>query len=52
VPHRVYYLEKALDMLMRRSDTIFLTSGQIAEWFVGADKTGLADLQKAVAART
>ncbi len=45
VPHRVYYLEKALDLLMRRSDTVFVTSGQIADWFVAADRTGLADLE-------
>jgi allantoinase len=51
VPHRVYYLEKALDMLMRRSDTIFVTSGEIADWFVAADKTGLADLDAALKSR-
>ena len=48
VPHRVYYVEKALDLLMNRSDTIFVTSGEIADWFVGADKTGLADLEAAL----
>src|SRR5688572_18868392 len=48
VPHRVYYLEKALDLLMSRSDTIFVTSGQIADWFVDADKTGIADLEAAL----
>jgi len=51
VPHRVYYLEKALDMLMSRADTIFVTSGEIADWFVAADKTGLADLEAALKAR-
>jgi hypothetical protein len=30
---------------MSRSDTIFVTSGEIADWFVQADKTGLADLE-------
>ena len=34
VAHRVYYLEKALDLLMQRNDTIFVTSGEIADWFV------------------
>jgi hypothetical protein len=51
VAHRIYYLEKALDMLMNRNDTIFVTSGEIADWFVAADKTGLGDLQKALEAR-
>jgi hypothetical protein len=47
VPHRVYYLEKALDLLMNRSDTIFVTSGEIADWFVSADKTGMPELEAA-----
>lgn len=51
VPHRVYYLEKALDILQRRSDTIFVTSSEIADWFIAADKTGLAELEAAVQAR-
>jgi peptidoglycan/xylan/chitin deacetylase (PgdA/CDA1 family) len=51
VPHRVYYLEKALDMLQRRTDTIFVTSGQIADWFLAADKTGRADLEAAMQSR-
>lgn len=48
VPHRVYYLEKALDLLMRRNDTIFVTSSEIADWYVTADKTGLAELEAAM----
>ena len=51
VPHRIYYLEKALDMLMKRADTIFVTSGEIADWFVAADKSGLADLEAALKVR-
>ena len=51
VPHRVYYLEKALDLLTRRSDTIFVTSGEIADWFVEVDKTGLAELEAALKVR-
>ena len=51
VPHRIYYLEKALDLLMSRADTIFVTSGEIADWFVGADKSGLADLEAALKVR-
>ena len=51
VPHRVYFLEKALDVLMSRSDTIFVTSCEIADWFVAADKTGLAELEAALKLR-
>ncbi|MBS0240788.1 MAG: polysaccharide deacetylase family protein [Proteobacteria bacterium] len=44
VPHRAYYLEKALDLLMKRADAQFVTSSQIADWFVKADGTGGAGL--------
>jgi hypothetical protein len=37
---------------MRRSDTIFVTSGEIADWFVAADKTGLAELEAALKMRS
>jgi len=40
--------EKALDLPAQRTDTIFVTSGQIADWFVAADKTGPADLEAAL----
>lgn len=50
VPHRMHYLEKAVDLLMRRSDTAFVTSGEIADWFVSADKTGRAELEEAMRA--
>jgi allantoinase len=40
VPHRAYYLEKAIDQLMARRDTVFMTSSGIADWFVKADGTG------------
>jgi peptidoglycan/xylan/chitin deacetylase (PgdA/CDA1 family) len=40
VPHRMYYLEKA-----------FVTSSEIADWFVAADPNGRAALDAAVAAR-
>jgi hypothetical protein len=33
---------------MRRTDTIFVTSDQIADWFLAADKTGRAELEDAV----
>jgi hypothetical protein len=48
VPHRVYYLEKALDILMSRDDTIVATSGEIADWFLEVDKTGPRDLEAAL----
>ena len=51
VPHRLYYLEQALDMLMRRDDTIFVTSGEIADWFLATDKTGPGDLEAALKVR-
>lgn len=38
VPHRAYYMEKALDLLQARKDTVFMTSGQIADWFIAADR--------------
>jgi hypothetical protein len=48
VPHRVYCLEKALDILMSRDDTIVATSGEIADWFLEVDKTGPRDLEAAL----
>ena len=39
VPHRAYWFEKALDELQARADTVFMTSSQIADWFVAADGT-------------
>jgi allantoinase len=38
VPHRIGFLEKMLDLLIARNDTIFMTGGQIADWFIEADK--------------
>jgi peptidoglycan/xylan/chitin deacetylase (PgdA/CDA1 family) len=37
VPHRIGYLARMLDMLQARDDTVFMTGGQIADWFVAAD---------------
>jgi allantoinase len=51
VPHRFYYLEKAFDLLAQRSDTVFVTSSQIADWFVASDKRGHEDLEAAVQRR-
>lgn len=33
VPHRMVYLEKMLDLLQDRDDTVFLTGRAIADWF-------------------
>ena len=38
VLHRIGYLEKMLDDLQARDNTIFMTGSQIADWFVAADK--------------
>ena len=37
VPHRIGYLERMVDDLLARDDTIFMTGGQIADWFVEAE---------------
>jgi hypothetical protein len=50
VPHRAYYLEKALDALAQRREVVFVTSSQIADWFLAADKTALQELEAAVRA--
>ena len=44
VPHIAYYFEKALDLLLEHPQTVFMTSGQIGDWFVEADGTGGADV--------
>lgn len=36
VPHRMGYLEKMLDLLQDRSDTVFMTGQSIADWFENA----------------
>jgi hypothetical protein len=38
VPHRIGYLDKMLDLLMKRNDTIFMTGCEISDWFVNADE--------------
>jgi peptidoglycan/xylan/chitin deacetylase (PgdA/CDA1 family) len=35
VPHRLAMFERTIDMLMNRQDTVFVTGGQIADWYVG-----------------
>jgi len=38
VPHRMGFLERMVDDLLARDDTIFMTGSQIADWFVAADQ--------------
>lgn len=38
VLHRVKFVERTLDLLMKRSDTVFMTGGEIADWFIETDK--------------
>lgn len=33
VPHRIVHLERMLDLLMARADTVFMHGAQIADWF-------------------
>lgn len=51
VPHRAYYMEKCFDLLQQRSDTVFVTSSRIADWYVTADKDGPARLAEAARTR-
>lgn len=44
VPHIAYYFEKALDLLLARDDTVFVTSSVMGDWFIEADGTHGADL--------
>lgn len=36
-PHRFPYLERMLDLLVAREDTVFMTGSRIADWFEAAD---------------
>lgn len=38
VLHRIGFVEKMLDVLLARPDTIFMTGGQIADWFIEGDR--------------
>jgi allantoinase len=40
VPHRIGYLERMLDDLMARDDTIFMAGGEIADWFIETETAG------------
>lgn len=37
VPHRFFHLTRAIDMLLARSDTVFMNAAQLAAWFAEAD---------------
>ncbi len=37
VPHRIGYLGRMLDDLMARDDVVFMTGGQIADWYVAVE---------------
>ncbi|MEX2454949.1 MAG: polysaccharide deacetylase family protein [Rhodospirillaceae bacterium] len=36
VPHRFVFLERMLDLLQARSDTVFVTGRDIADWYIAA----------------
>ncbi len=38
VPHRIGYLERMLDDLMARDDTVFMAGGEIADWFIESER--------------
>jgi len=44
VPHIAHYFEKALDRLLAHSQTIFMTSREIGDWFIEADGTDGAEV--------
>lgn len=37
VPHRAVYLDRSLDVLQSRSDTVFVTGSEIADWYAAED---------------
>ncbi len=38
VPHRIGFLERFLDVLGSRTDSVFMTGAQIAQWYAGVAK--------------
>ena len=42
VPHRIGYLEKMVDDLLARDDTVFMTGSQIADWFIASGEAPTA----------
>lgn len=45
VPHVAHQFEKAIDLLIQRDDTVFVTSSQMGDWFTNADPDGAAQVQ-------
>jgi hypothetical protein len=46
VLHRIRYVEKMLDTLLERTDVVFMTGGQIADWFI--DQSGGPEMAPAL----
>lgn len=44
VPHIAHYFEQALDVLLARNDTVFVTSSTLGDWFLAADGTDGAEV--------
>ena len=40
VPYRLAMFERTIDMLLERDDTVFVTGGQIADWYKEQDREG------------
>jgi peptidoglycan/xylan/chitin deacetylase (PgdA/CDA1 family) len=40
VPYRLAMFERTIDMLLDRDDTIFVTGGRIADWYIAQDGAG------------
>jgi peptidoglycan/xylan/chitin deacetylase (PgdA/CDA1 family) len=40
VPHRFGHLERVLDLLLQRSDTVFVSPGEICDWYTEAQAGG------------
>ncbi|MEM1316068.1 MAG: polysaccharide deacetylase family protein [Pseudomonadota bacterium] len=46
VPHIAHWFGRTLDRLMARDDTVFMTSSQIGDWYLGQDPDGGAALEE------
>lgn len=44
VPHIAWHFEQALDLLINRDDTVFVTSSPLGDWFIEADGTAGAEV--------
>jgi peptidoglycan/xylan/chitin deacetylase (PgdA/CDA1 family) len=50
VPHRIGFLERFLDTLVKRKDTVFMTGAQIADWFAATTAAGSRKAKKTAGA--